>query len=60
MLGSNSAPKMEWPELVGLTQEEAERKIKENMPRVQIQVVGAILLSPWISTKDGFDYILTL
>ena len=31
---------MEWPELVGLTQEETERKIKENMPRVQIQVVG--------------------
>ncbi|TYH22294.1 hypothetical protein ES288_A04G116200v1 [Gossypium darwinii] len=33
--------KGEWPELVGLTPEEAERKIKEDMPRVQIQVVQA-------------------
>ncbi|XVE96916.1 hypothetical protein REPUB_Repub02eG0265100 [Reevesia pubescens] len=41
LLGSNSAPKMEWPELVGLTPEEAEKKIKEDMPRVQIQVVQA-------------------
>ena len=41
LLGSNTAPKMEWPELVGLTPEEAERKIKEDMPRVQIQVVEA-------------------
>ena len=31
---------MKWPELVGLTPEEAERKIEE-MPRVQIQVVEA-------------------
>ncbi|OMO66364.1 Proteinase inhibitor I13, potato inhibitor I [Corchorus capsularis] len=42
LLGSNStAPKMEWPELVGLTPEEAEKKIKEEMPRVRIQVVRA-------------------
>ncbi|XWS59852.1 hypothetical protein CRYUN_Cryun08bG0157500 [Craigia yunnanensis] len=41
LLGSNTAPKMEWPELVGLIPEEAERKIKEDMPRVQIQVVEA-------------------
>ncbi|XP_022747514.1 subtilisin inhibitor CLSI-I-like [Durio zibethinus] len=41
LLGSNTAPKMEWPELVGLTPEEAEKKIKEDMPRVQIQVVEA-------------------
>ncbi|KAK8563758.1 hypothetical protein V6N13_006009 [Hibiscus sabdariffa] len=37
--GSNAAPKMEWPELVGLTPDEAETKIKEDMPRAQIQVV---------------------
>ncbi|XP_022748178.1 subtilisin inhibitor 1-like [Durio zibethinus] len=41
LLGSNTAPKMEWPELVGLTREEAEKKVKEDMPRVQIQVVEA-------------------
>lgn len=41
LLGPSTAPKMEWPELVGLTPEEAERKIKEDMPRVQIQVVQA-------------------
>lgn len=41
MLGSNTAPKMEWPELVGLTPEEAEKKIMEEMPRAQIQVVAA-------------------
>ncbi|XVF55227.1 hypothetical protein PTKIN_Ptkin06aG0019800 [Pterospermum kingtungense] len=41
LLGSNTAPKMEWPELVGLTPEEAEKKIKEEKPRVQIQVVAA-------------------
>ncbi|KAK8561759.1 hypothetical protein V6N12_048819 [Hibiscus sabdariffa] len=31
--------KMEWPELVGLAPDEAEKKIKEDMPTVQIQVV---------------------
>ncbi|MBA0726576.1 hypothetical protein Golax_002397 [Gossypium laxum] len=41
LLGPSTAPKMEWPQLVGLTPEEAERKIKEDMPRVQIQVVQA-------------------
>ncbi|KAE8727268.1 Subtilisin inhibitor 1 [Hibiscus syriacus] len=39
--GSSTAPKMEWPELIGHTPEEAEKKIKEDMPRVQIQVVQA-------------------
>ncbi|KAK8613120.1 hypothetical protein V6N13_100893 [Hibiscus sabdariffa] len=40
LLGSNTVPpKMEWPELVGLTPDEAEKKIKEDKPRVQIQVV---------------------
>uniref|UniRef100_A0A5B7CAU7 Putative subtilisin inhibitor CLSI-I n=1 Tax=Davidia involucrata TaxID=16924 RepID=A0A5B7CAU7_DAVIN len=37
MCGSNT--KTTWPEVVGLTAEEAERKIKEDMPRAQIQVV---------------------
>ncbi|KAA8516394.1 hypothetical protein F0562_016687 [Nyssa sinensis] len=32
-------PKTTWPEVVGLTVEEAERKIKEDMPRAQFQVV---------------------
>ncbi|KAK6290495.1 hypothetical protein POUND7_002036 [Theobroma cacao] len=41
LLGSNTPPKMEWPELVGLTPEEAETKMKEDMPRVHIQVVQA-------------------
>ncbi|OMO97229.1 Proteinase inhibitor I13, potato inhibitor I [Corchorus olitorius] len=41
LVGSNSGPKMEWPELVGVTPEEAEKKIKEEMPRVRIQVVQA-------------------
>ncbi|GMI69765.1 hypothetical protein HRI_000645800 [Hibiscus trionum] len=36
LLGST---KTEWPECVGLTPDEAEKKIKEDMPRVQIQVV---------------------
>lgn len=38
-LGSNPAAKTTWPELVGLTAEEAERKIKEEKPGAQIQVV---------------------
>ncbi|KAJ9185243.1 hypothetical protein P3X46_004900 [Hevea brasiliensis] len=37
--GSNSAAKTTWPDLVGLMAEEAERKIKEDFPRAQIQVV---------------------
>jgi hypothetical protein len=38
-LGSNPAAKTTWPELVGLTAEEAERKIKDEKPGAQIQVV---------------------
>ncbi|KAI8556679.1 hypothetical protein RHMOL_Rhmol05G0272300 [Rhododendron molle] len=34
-----TSPKMRWPEVVGLTIEEAERIIKKEKPGVQIQVV---------------------
>ncbi|KAG5243012.1 subtilisin inhibitor [Salix suchowensis] len=37
-LRSNPVPKTTWPELVGLTAEEGERKIKEEKPGAQIQV----------------------
>ncbi|KAF7144094.1 hypothetical protein RHSIM_Rhsim05G0195100 [Rhododendron simsii] len=37
--GSGTSPKMRWPEVVGLTIEEAERIIKEEKPGVQIQVI---------------------
>ncbi|XP_034694648.1 subtilisin inhibitor CLSI-I-like [Vitis riparia] len=37
--GVEVAPKTTWPEVVGMTVEEAERKIREDMPRVQFQVV---------------------
>ncbi|KAI4294738.1 hypothetical protein MLD38_040937 [Melastoma candidum] len=41
-LGSNNPPaKIEWPELVNSTAEEAEKKIKEEMPHLLIQVVPA-------------------
>lgn len=33
------APKTTWPEVVGMTVEEAERKIREDKPGVQFQVV---------------------
>lgn len=40
LLGSNSAAKMTWlDQLVGLTAEEAEKKIKEQMPGAEIRVV---------------------
>eukprot|EP00262_Sarcandra_glabra_P000548 TRINITY_DN10642_c0_g1_i1.p1 TRINITY_DN10642_c0_g1~~TRINITY_DN10642_c0_g1_i1.p1 ORF type:complete len:130 (-),score=31.18 TRINITY_DN10642_c0_g1_i1:2-391(-) len=35
----NTAPKGIWPEVVGLTVEEAEKKIKEEMPMVRFQIV---------------------
>ncbi|KAL9321826.1 hypothetical protein ACSQ67_009879 [Phaseolus vulgaris] len=38
-LGANNPTKTSWPELVGVTAEEAETKIKEEMSEVQIQVV---------------------
>ncbi|KAJ0028095.1 hypothetical protein Pint_35372 [Pistacia integerrima] len=38
-LGTNMASKTTWPELVGLTADEAEKKIKEERPVVQVQVV---------------------
>ncbi|KAJ6747045.1 PROTEIN putative EXPRESSED-RELATED [Salix koriyanagi] len=38
-LGSNPVPKTTWPELVGLTAEEGERKIKKEKPGAQIEVV---------------------
>ena len=34
-----SGAKTEWPEVVGLTAEEAEAKIKEDAPRLNVQVV---------------------
>lgn len=39
LLGTNNPRKTSWPELVGVTAEEAERKIKEEMAGVEIQVV---------------------
>ncbi|GMP85518.1 hypothetical protein CsSME_00038637 [Camellia sinensis var. sinensis] len=39
IFGSGTTLKTTWPELVGLPAEEAERKIKEEMPEVLIQVV---------------------
>ncbi|XP_028772986.1 subtilisin inhibitor CLSI-I-like [Neltuma alba] len=39
VLGENRATKTSWPELVGVTAEEAEKKIKEEMERAVIQVV---------------------
>lgn len=38
--GVGAAAKTTWPEVVGMTVEEAERKIKEDMARVQFQVVS--------------------
>ncbi|XP_058110976.1 subtilisin-chymotrypsin inhibitor-2A-like [Magnolia sinica] len=35
----DTAPKREWPEVVGLTVEEAKKKIKEDMPMARFQVV---------------------
>ncbi|XVF14258.1 hypothetical protein REPUB_Repub09cG0043000 [Reevesia pubescens] len=53
LLGSNTAPKMEWPELVGVTTNEAERKIKEKMPRTSSIICSG---SPRIYTKrDDFN-----
>ncbi|KAJ8899797.1 hypothetical protein K2173_019497 [Erythroxylum novogranatense] len=37
--GSNPGARTTWPDLVGVTVEEADRKIKEDMPGAQIQVV---------------------
>lgn len=39
LLGTNNPTKKSWPELVGVTAEEAEKKIKEEMPEAEIQVV---------------------
>lgn len=39
LLATNNPRKTSWPELVGVTAEEAERKIKEEMAGVEIQVV---------------------
>ncbi|KAI4356498.1 hypothetical protein L6164_000520 [Bauhinia variegata] len=39
LLGGNRPRKTSWPELVGVTAEEAERKIKEDMAGAEIQVV---------------------
>ncbi|TXG58654.1 hypothetical protein EZV62_016483 [Acer yangbiense] len=35
----NTGTKREWPEVVGLTAEEAEKKIKEDKPGVHVHVV---------------------
>lgn len=43
MPNQNTIPlKMEWPEVVGLTVEEAERKVKEEMPEAQVEVIAPI------------------
>lgn len=39
VVGNQSASKRMWPEVVGLTPEEAEKKIKEDMPMAIFQVV---------------------
>lgn len=39
LLGTNNPTKTSWPELVGVTAEEAEKKIKEEMGGAEIQVV---------------------
>ncbi|KAJ4835286.1 hypothetical protein Tsubulata_002807 [Turnera subulata] len=39
LFGSNSGVKRTWPELVGVTAEEAGEKIKQEKPGAQIQVV---------------------
>ncbi|KAK4268735.1 hypothetical protein QN277_025347 [Acacia crassicarpa] len=39
VLGVNRASKTRWPELVGVTAEEAEKKIKEEREGIEIQVV---------------------
>ncbi|KAK2972324.1 hypothetical protein RJ640_014382 [Escallonia rubra] len=39
LFGPNGDRKTTWPELVGLTPEEAEAKIKEEMPRAVVRVV---------------------
>ncbi|CAI9098281.1 OLC1v1034902C1 [Oldenlandia corymbosa var. corymbosa] len=39
MGGSTAGPKKTWPELVGLTSEEAERRIKEEKPGANVQIV---------------------
>ncbi|KAL9428998.1 hypothetical protein AB3S75_030908 [Citrus x aurantiifolia] len=39
LLGPNAASIKTWPGLVGLTAEEAEKKIKEERPGAQVQVV---------------------
>lgn len=39
LLGTNNPIKTSWPELVGVSAEEAERKIKEEKPEAEIQVV---------------------
>lgn len=39
LLGPNAAAIKTWPGLVGLTAEEAEKKIKEERPGAQVQVV---------------------
>ncbi|KAM7526374.1 hypothetical protein LguiA_016276 [Lonicera macranthoides] len=36
--GSNEGPKT-WPEVVGMAAEEAEKKIKEEMPRALIKII---------------------
>lgn len=40
LLGTNNNPtKTSWPELVGVTAEEAEKKVKEEVTGIEIQVV---------------------
>ena len=42
--GSNPAAKTTWPELVGITAEEAERKIKEEKPALKFNSCNLIAL----------------
>ncbi|XP_058758641.1 subtilisin inhibitor-like [Vicia villosa] len=46
-----SSAKTSWPELVGVTADEAEKKIKEEMPEARIQVVPP-------NTPVTYDYRL--
>ncbi|GJM87779.1 hypothetical protein PR202_ga03772 [Eleusine coracana subsp. coracana] len=39
--GAAAAAKDSWPELVGMSSEEAKKKIKEDKPEVDVQVVPA-------------------
>ena len=59
-MGGNQPTKTSWPELVGAAAEEAEKKIKEEMPGADVQVVPHDSFAPWISGLKEFDCLLIL